>query len=1253
MKYEARSGRYLFYMVCLLLLCSCGTSQPYYKSDYVPTESAIASKQVESSIFLVGDTGAPEKEGALNVLSSLHVQLQAAGDSSAVIFLGDNIYPDGMPPEPHEARARAEASMKPALDMLTNYRGQAYFIPGNHDWRYGRQGVQAQEQFVENYGNQKVQFLPDNGCPGPNGFSVGNDWFVIALDSEWWINRSEAANNDLTDCSARTKTDVIDQVEHLVEENSDKKMLLAFHHPLYSNGNHGGYYSVKDHLFPLTNLVDQLYLPLPVLGSLYPLSRKLGASGQDVSNKRYRLFKKEILEAIEDHEVNFLASGHEHNLSFYTKEKENIAKEGTNYFIVSGSGSKRSYARRGFGAQFVYSQKGFTKLVSYVDGSVDIEFWIPDEQEKEGKLVYSRQLVASSKPAGTANHSSHENQQSHIQRDIMGTTAPGPGYKAGGFKRFMWGDHYRDAWTTPIDVPVLDLEKEKGGLNILAKTGGVQTITIIAEDSTGRKYVMRSVQKNPKKSLPEALQETFVTKIAQDQTSASHPYGALIVPPLARAAGIYQNTPELRYIPDNSSLNISTNTQRTPGTLVTMEEFVSSNWFNQTFSKSAAEVVDSDELWNQLREGDWATIDQRQLVRSRIFDMYIGDWDRHEGQWFWAKTETDSLPAYQPIPIDRDNAFYKSDGVIMGLARLTVFPKFQLFNDGIQNIKGINLNAQHFDRWFMNGLTRKEWVAIAEEMQVALSDSVITSAVSQWPEEIIGLNGATFIEKLKARRQQLPDFARRYYDLLSRSVNVYGSDKNESFEIKRKSDGATLVEVYRAEGSRKQKIYHRVFQADETKEIRLYGFGGADRFAMNGETDKAIKIRIISGEGDDVIEDQLKVASWGKKTLVYDRPQSVRISSMGEVKDKTSSNLRVNKYEKRGFQYDFLGPLIASGYNENDGVFVGGGVHIQRQGFRKEPFASDHWITGKMATLTSSFTFNYEGLFTERVGRYDLGIQVGIRGPNYSSNFFGLGNETERTRADDDFYGYPYNNLDTNIELTELYNNLLQVRMGGGYEFLRPLSIDNRFVTSEEAQLPGTTFNSHHFAKARAGVKVTTVDNKLFPQYGYKFELLSELKLGLNDRSKTFNRISSKTSLYYTFRKITTTLATRLGFATNVGDFNFFQANTLGGQTFTGTSGNLRGYVRDRFSGRTSLFHNTEVRTKLFNIDSYYLPATMGVLGFVDEGRVWANRENSTQWHFGYGGGLWISPLQRAILTAGYALSREDGLFTVSLGFTF
>ncbi|WP_185958296.1 BamA/TamA family outer membrane protein [Fodinibius sediminis] len=1245
-------GRSLFLAAVLMMLQACNASRPFYKSP-VEDYRAAPEKDVEYSLFLIGDVGEPEQPRAADVLQTLQYQLLQASDSSSVVFLGDNIYPDGLPPDPrHKERISSENKLKPALDILNNYRGQAYFLPGNHDWwGYGIEGLRAQEDFVENFGSARVEFTPDEGCPGPSGFTLGKNWYMVVLDSEWWINQSLELGPAADSCGQQSRAEVIDQTATLIDANADKHILVAFHHPLYSNGSHGGFYPLRDHLFPLTNVVDNLYVPLPIVGSLYPLSRKLGLSRQDIPNRQYQAFKQEILEAAEDVENVFFASGHDHQLAFYIKDKPTADKEGQDFFILSGSGSKNSYARGRNGAEFVYSRRGFAKLLTYKDGSVAVEFWVPEENNQEGRLVYRKELIEPQRGTDFPAGPSGAQPDSESQMDSTVTIAAGPLYEAGDAKRFIWGDHYRDAWTTPVEVPVLNFQTEKGGLEVLARTGGVQTVTIIAEDPTGRRYVMRSVQKDPKRSLPEILQETFITDIAQDQTSATHPYGSMVASSLASAAGVYHTTPELRYIPGHTGFDIEAGDRN--GTLVTVEEFVSKEWFNQTYGRNAVDMVGSHELWGRLRAGSSATIDERQLVRSRIFDMFIGDWDRHEKQWFWAETTTDSTAAYQPIPIDRDNAFYKSDGVILGLARLWAFPKFQYFGEDIQNIKGINLNAQYFDRWFINKLDRQEWIGIARQMQEALTDSVITQSVEQWPDPIAELNGPTFVRKLKARRDKLTDFARRYYDLLIRQINVFGSDEPEEFMVEHLPQGETLVSLYRQEeGKSRQLVYYRKIKAAETSEVRLYGFGGEDRFEVSGQGGQ-VKVRIIGGDGKDVIADSSEPAGSAKRTWVYDTKAGSLIETEKSVKNKTSSTPRVNRYDKRGFQYNFTGPLFTTGYNDNDGLFLGGGVLIRRQGFRKKPFASRHRIRAKTAMRTTAFSVSYDGIFTDVVGPYNIEIDAEVLAPNYSANYFGQGNETEKESDNDTFYGYRMDTIDFGIGLSNEIVELLTIRTAFGLEYYRPFEMETRFVASEDAGLANSVFNAHYLATVGAGFTINTVDSEIFPRYGMVLDFSYDWKIGLNDRSDTYGRISSEGTIYYTFEEITTTLASRIGFSTNIGSYQFFEANTLGGQSFSGETNNLRGFLRDRFSGRSAIFHNTELRTKLLNIQSYVLPATMGILAYVDEGRVWFNDEHSRKWHVNYGGGLWISPLNRIVLTGGLAFSKEETLLTLTLGFPF
>jgi hemolysin activation/secretion protein len=124
-------------------------------------------------------------------------------------------------------------------------------------------------------------------------------------------------------------------------------------------------------------------------------------------------------------------------------------------------------------------------------------------------------------------------------------------------------------------------------------------------------------------------------------------------------------------------------------------------------------------------------------------------------------------------------------------------------------------------------------------------------------------------------------------------------------------------------------------------------------------------------------------------------------------------------------------------------------------------------------------------------------------------------------------------------------------------------------------------------------------------------------------------------------------ITSRIGGAANFGDYEFFQANTLGGEY------NLRGYRKMRFSGRYSVYHNNDLRLKLFYIDNYFVPFHLGILGLADYGRVWIDNEDSSKWHIGYGGGVWLNFIERFLITGTYATSEEDNVIDVSVGYLF
>src|SRR4030095_5747682 len=108
--------------------------------------------------------------------------------------------------------------------------------------------------------------------------------------------------------------------------------------------------------------------------------------------------------------------------------------------------------------------------------------------------------------------------------------------KAGVFKRFMLGDNYRKEWATEMNFRTFDILREKGGMKILQRGGGHQTKSLRLADSSGKEWVLRSMKKFPEAGIPVILRKTFAQDIVEDQISAAHPYGPLVVPTLAKAA---------------------------------------------------------------------------------------------------------------------------------------------------------------------------------------------------------------------------------------------------------------------------------------------------------------------------------------------------------------------------------------------------------------------------------------------------------------------------------------------------------------------------------------------------------------------------------------------------------------------------------------------------------------------------------------------------------------------------------------------
>ena len=94
--------------------------------------------------------------------------------------------------------------------------------------------------------------------------------------------------------------------------------------------------------------------------------------------------------------------------------------------------------------------------------------------------------------------------------------------------------------------------------------------------------------------------------------------------------------------------------------------------------------------------------DQHLLLRCRLLDLVMGDWDRHEGQWDWVKSKNDSgALTYTANPTDRDKVFYSTSGLLPTLLSYQFLKaNLQAYKGDIRNIAQYNYNNRYFDRYF-------------------------------------------------------------------------------------------------------------------------------------------------------------------------------------------------------------------------------------------------------------------------------------------------------------------------------------------------------------------------------------------------------------------------------------------------------------------------------------------------------------------------------------------------------------------------
>jgi len=818
-------------------------------------------------------------------------------------------------------------------------------------------------------------------------------------------------------------------------------------------------------------------------------------------------------------------------------------------------------------------------------------------------------------------------------------SAPGSTkFKTNGSRKFWRGANYRQEWLTPVKAPVINLATEKGGLKPVKLGGGKQSKSLRMEDPTGRQYTLRLIEKFiTSKTLPAELQSQAAEDLVADGVSASYPYAALSVPALAEAAGVPYNKVRLVYIPDDPILGEY------------REDFKNRlAYFEDRLPETVKKAEDSYDVAMKLKDDNDNDVDQRAVLRARILDIFIMDFDRHEDQWQWGITDKDKGKTYFPIPRDRDQAFFVNQGVVPGMAKWPwVAPQLEGFKSKTKNVNRFNFAARNFDRFFLTELSEQDWKKEVEDFIPKMTDEVIERAINQQPQEIRSISGDKIISVLKERRKHIAADVMEYYRFLSEIVSVSGSDKKELFDITRNEDGSVLLHVYKItkEGEQSTKMYDRTFDPKDTKEIRLYSFDGDDKFLIKGNNDK-IRIRMIGGDGQDLFEN----TGSGGGNFVYDK-KSGNNKLTGDLKNKMANDTIVNSYNRLDYKYNQTMPSLLVNYNSDDGVILGASVKFINQGFRKTPYKNMHDIGFAHAVATKAFDFRYAAEYFSVFGKKtDLLTYLDVKAPN-TTNFFGYGDNTiyDKTKPGKfKYYRARYNTGDVAVLLRHRFSDKVSITLGPAYQYYSLDSMDNLNRNINTIPNKKNLYEKQSYLGGRYSFIVDTRNNKVLPSKGIQMRLTGRHLEGLNDNSYNFTQLNGDLTFHLPIITKTLVLVNRVGGGHNFGDFEFYQAQYLGGED------NLRGYRKYRFAGRSKFFNNTELRWRMATFRTYLFPAYFGVFAFYDTGKVWLDdADSSNGWLSGYGGGVWLAPLSRIVISVSYTASKEDKLPIVSLGWKF
>ena len=1147
-------------------------------------------QEIEKSIFITANTGDAQNN---EVLSQI-VKDAEKTPNSLLLMLG-NAVPKG----------NFKNAIDQQLKIVEGLKKDVIFIPGKNEWLVnGFKGVEDLDKYVKK--NSEAKFYPNDGEPIKKR-NISDNIVLITIDSQWFLENWNKHVNINQSSEIENRNLFFLEFENQIKKAQGKIKIVAIHHPIETLTKQG--------------LIKNTAAP----------------SVQNFRNKQHKTLRNRLKTLARLNDDIIFVSGRDQNLQYINKSVPQI---------ISGAAGTTKNVNNAKDGGFSLAKKGYSRLDIDTYGKVTVEFFTVGGGTS--KSVFNSVVFKGHKD--DKNAYSTKNSFSPTQKASVYTKEA---TDKSGFYKSLWGDHYREFYSKQVNAKVVSLDTLLGGLTPLKRGGGQQSKSLRLEDSSGKQFVMRALKKSTIKFLQanafqdvyigDALDGTVVDKFLADFYTTSHPYTAFAIGGLSDAVEVSHTNPKLYYVPKQKTLGVYND--EFGDELYMIEEHVGGTQTSLESFGSPIDILSTADVLQEIHKSGKSVVDESSYIKARMFDMLIGDWDRHEDQWRWALFKNEDGTEYcKPIPRDRDQAFSKFDGSLISLLTRAIPPlrKMQSFDEDLRSAKWFATNPYRLDVTIINDSDWNVWEEQTKYLQTNMTDEVIEKAFEDIPDEMKGETIEDIKKKLKGRRNNLLKIAREYYVYLNKFEVITGTQKDDEFKITRLPDGKTTIEVHKNEAG----THSRTFSKDITKEIWIYGLDGKDTFVVEGDGSSLIPIRVMGGKNNDTYNFKNK-----RKVKLYDYKSKKNTIVEKGSKKWLVDDYDVNNYDHRKVKSSFNQLLPIVSFNPDDGVILGLSNTNLFYGIQKNPFTQKHVVSAAFYTSTTGVNLKYSGEFSNIFHGWNFGIEGRYTSPNFAENFFGFGNET---LFDSDAVDLDFNRVrirQWNAAISLIYRG----RNGGAFH-IKPLvesfeveNTEDRFINTLDPN--STFFENQTYGGGEFVYEYKNKDNPAFPRLGMDLSITGGYKTNIDNSSadNNFGYIIPELAFDHRInRKGSLVLATKLAGEVVLGDdFEFYHGAQIGGVN------GLRGFRNERFVGKRSFYQNTDLRLALGGLRTSVLPLRFGISGGFDYGRVWEEDNTSNVWHTSGGGSLWLSGVDSISANLGFYNSSDGGRVVFVFGFAF